>query len=57
MAEKIRVLLVEPMEKPKLVTVDHELKNLQKLVGGYIQALYTDIGVRRFTPGTESRQR
>ena len=36
MAE-IRVLLVEPGEKPKLVTIEHTLENLQKLVGGYIQ--------------------
>jgi len=39
MAE-IRVLLVEPGEKPRLVTVEHTLENLQKLVGGYIQAVY-----------------
>ena len=40
MAEDIRVLLVEPGEKPRLVTVEHTLKNLQALVGGYIQAVY-----------------
>jgi len=40
MAENIRVLLVEPLEKPQLVTVPHTLENLQKLVGGYIQAVY-----------------
>ena len=40
MEEMIRVLLVEPMEKPRLVTVAHTLENLQKLVGGYIEALY-----------------
>lgn len=40
MAETIRVLLVEPMEKPRLVTVEHTLENLQKLVDGYIQAIY-----------------
>ena len=39
MAE-IRVLLVEPGEKPRLVTIEHTLENLQKLVGGYIQAVY-----------------
>ena len=42
MAETIRVLLVEPMEKPRLVTVPHTLENLQKLVDGYIQAVYTE---------------
>ena len=40
MAEDIRVLLIEPMKKPRLVTVEHTLENLQKLVGGDIQAVY-----------------
>ena len=40
MSEMIRVLLVEPMEKPRLVTVPHTLENLQKLVDGYIQAVF-----------------
>ena len=40
MAEEIRVLLVEPMEKPRLVTVPHTLENLQKLVDGSLQAVY-----------------
>ena len=40
MAENIRVLLVEPLKKPRLVTVPHTLENLQKLVDGYIQAVY-----------------
>ena len=40
MEEEIRVLLVEPMEKPRLVTVPHTLENLQKLVDGSLQAVY-----------------
>ena len=40
MAEDIRVLLIEPGEKPRLVTVPHTLEELQKLVGGYIAATY-----------------
>lgn len=40
MAEQIRVLLVEPGEKPRLVSVEHTLENLQELVGGYIEAVY-----------------
>ena len=40
MAEKMRVLLVEQMEEPKLVEIEHTLENLQKLVGGYIQSIY-----------------
>ena len=39
MAE-IRVLLVEPGEKPRMVTIEHTLENLQQLVDGYIQAVY-----------------
>ena len=42
MAKEIKVLLVEPMEQPRLVTVEHTLENLQKLVDGYIQAVYTE---------------
>ena len=38
--ERIRVLLVEPGEKPRIVTVPHTLDELQKLVGGYIAATY-----------------
>lgn len=40
MAEDIRVLLIEPGEKPHLVTVPHTLEELQGLVGGYIAATY-----------------
>lgn len=40
MVEEIRVLLVEPMGKPRLVTVEHTLENLQKLVDGDIEAVY-----------------
>ena len=39
-ADTIRVLFVEPMEKPKLINIDHTLESLQKLVGGYIEAAY-----------------
>ena len=38
--ERIRVLLVEPGEKPRLVTVPHTLDELQKLVDDLIQATY-----------------
>ena len=40
MEEQIRVLLVEPGEHPRLVTVAHTLENLQELVGGSIQAVF-----------------
>ena len=38
--DTIRVLFVEPMEKPKLINIGHTLESLQKLVGGNIEALY-----------------
>ena len=38
--ERIKVLLVEPLKKPRLIEVEHTLENLQKLVGGSIQAVY-----------------
>lgn len=37
---EIRVLLVEPLEKPRLVTIPHTLEKLQEIVGGAIQAVY-----------------
>ena len=40
MAEKIRVLLVEPMKKPRVVEFEHTLENLQEMVGGLMQAIY-----------------
>ena len=40
MTKTIRVLLVEPMKKPRLVTVEHTLEELQKLVGGNIEVTY-----------------
>lgn len=38
--EKMKVLLVEPMEQPRVVEIDHTLGELQKLVGGCIAATY-----------------
>ena len=38
--EKIKVLLIEPMEEPKLVEVEDTLEELQRLVGGSIAATY-----------------
>lgn len=38
--ERIRVLVVEPNEHPKLVEIDHTLAELQKLVSGSIAATY-----------------
>lgn len=40
MRKKIRVLLIEPLSEPRIVTVEHTLEKLQELVGGYIQAVY-----------------
>lgn len=40
MPEKIRVLLVEPLEKPRVLEIKHTLENLQKLAGGTLQAIY-----------------
>ena len=36
----MKVLLVKPLERPKVVEIKHTLKNLQKLVGGIIEAVY-----------------
>ena len=38
--EKMKVLLIEPLEKPRLVEIDHDLDTMQKLVGGPISCTY-----------------
>ena len=38
--EKIKVLLIEPLEQPRMVEIDHTLEELQRLVGGDITATY-----------------
>lgn len=40
MTEKLNVLLIEPNKKPCMVEIDHTLKEMQRLVGGYIEAIY-----------------
>ncbi len=39
-AEKIKVLVLEPMKKPYVKEIVHTLENLQKEVGGSIEAAY-----------------
>lgn len=36
----IKVLFVEPMASPMVIEIEQNLKTLQTLVGGYIQAIY-----------------
>ena len=38
--ERMKVVLVEPMEKPRIVEIDHELASMQKVVGGDIAVTY-----------------
>ena len=40
MAKMIRMLRIDPLEKPVLIEVEHSLKKLQELVGGTLQAVY-----------------
>lgn len=40
MSDKMKVLVVEPMQEPYVKEIDAGLKSLQKEVGGRIQALY-----------------
>lgn len=37
---ELSVLLVEPKKTPRMVTIPHELESMQRLVGGYIEAVY-----------------
>ena len=38
--EKMKVVVVEPMEKPRIVEIDHDLGAMQELVGGDIACTY-----------------
>lgn len=38
--EKMKVLVVRPMEMPEVQEIDHTLSAMQELVGGTIQAVY-----------------
>ena len=40
MSKNITILVVEPGRKPRQVTMEHTLENLQNMVGGHIQAIY-----------------
>lgn len=39
MKNKIRILVVEPFKEPYQIRIKHTLKNLQRIVGGYIEIL------------------
>ena len=36
----MKILLVEPMELPRVIDIDGSLESMQKIVGGRIQAIY-----------------
>lgn len=36
----MKVLLINPGESPRVVSIDGSLKSMQNLVGGFIQAIY-----------------
>ena len=38
--ERMKVVLVEPMEKPRIVEIDHDLASMQEVVGGDIAVTY-----------------
>lgn len=38
--EKMEVLIVEPMKRPRVETIDSDLKKMQEIVGGYIEVIY-----------------
>ena len=36
----MKILLIEPMKKPRVLEIDHTLSEMQKLVGGDIDIIY-----------------
>ena len=45
MADKIKVLKVEPHKAPEVAYIGTELSDLQEAVGGYIEFIYPENGV------------
>ena len=45
MSNKIRILVVEPFKEPYQITIEHTLKNLQRIVDAYIEILQLDQNV------------
>lgn len=45
MSNKIRILVVEPFKEPYQIKIEHTLKNLQKIVDGYIEILQLEHNV------------
>ena len=42
MSNKIRILVVEPFKEPYQIRIEHTLRNLQRIVSGYIEILQLD---------------
>ena len=40
MGEMMKIVVVEPYKRPCIMEIEHTLENLQKIVGGCIQAIY-----------------
>lgn len=40
MENKLKVLLVEPLKRPRMIEIPHEVEAMQRLVGGYIETVY-----------------
>lgn len=40
MSEQMNIIIVEPGKRPQKATIEHTLENLQKIVGGTLQAIY-----------------
>lgn len=40
--EKMKVVLVEPRKKARVIEIDHTLEAMQKIVGGYIEQFRLD---------------
>lgn len=36
----MKILVVKPYQKPEVIEIDHTLKAMQAVVGGYIEAVY-----------------
>lgn len=46
----IHVLVLEPDTEPRIETIEHDaLSSLQRLVGGYLEAVHGEVGAERIT--------
>lgn len=48
MSERIRILVYEPGKPGEMIEIDNELKDMQRIVGGYIEQVHVPVLARHW---------